>query len=251
MSFKDLLVYLDPSAESVERVRFAIDLAKADGARIIGADISTPSAENDVVTRKSFEEVTRESSLDAVFLSSEQSDRAVAFTHCVDLIIAPAPEGEAIDGFRKGVIEHALTDSGAPVLLLPRSWTRASVGRNIVIAWNGGREAARAVHDAMPFLRKAEKVTVFAFSSGPSGLRNSAEILVSHLAAHGIRAGISDWTNAPAVGAVEALFASLDAQEADLFVAGAFGHSRVWEGLFGGVTLDLMHQQLLPVLMSH
>ena len=50
---------------------------------------------------------------------------------------------------------------------------------------------------------------------------------------------------------VVALFASLDTQDADLIVAGAFGHSRIYEGLLGGVTLDLMHQQSLPVLMSH
>ncbi len=55
----------------------------------------------------------------------------------------------------------------------------------MVIAWNGGREALRAVHDAMPFLQRAEKVTIFAFSSGPSSLRASAEMLVTHLASHG------------------------------------------------------------------
>jgi len=50
---------------------------------------------------------------------------------------------------------------------------------------------------------------------------------------------------------VEALFAKLDTQDADLIVAGASGRSRIYEGLFGWVTLDLMHQQSLPVLMSH
>jgi nucleotide-binding universal stress UspA family protein len=43
----------------------------------------------------------------------------------------------------------------------------------------------------------------------------------------------------------------LDARDADLIVAVAFGHSRMYEGLFGGVTIDLMHQQSLPALMSH
>ena len=62
---------------------------------------------------------------------------------------------------------------------------------------------------------------------------------------------ISDWTNTGDLSAIEALFASLDTQDADLIVAGAFGHSRLYEGLFGGVSLDLMRQQSLPVLMSH
>jgi len=119
-------------------------------------------------------------------------------------------------------------------------------------SYPGGREALRAVHDAMPLLERAKKVTLFAFSSRPSALRKSAEMLVDHLAAHGVKAEhVSDWTNTGDLTAVEALFASLDTQDADLIVAGAFGHSRIYEGLFGGVTLDLMHQQSLPVLMSH
>jgi hypothetical protein len=64
-------------------------------------------------------------------------------------------------------------------------------------------------------------------------------MLVDHLAAHGVKAEhISDWTNTGDLTAVEALFASLDTQDADLIVAGAFGHSRSYEGLFGGVTLN-------------
>jgi hypothetical protein len=82
-------------------------------------------------------------------------------------------------------------------------------------------------------------------------LRKSAQALADHLAAHGVKTEhISDWTNTGDLTAIEALFASLDTQDADLIVAGAYGHSRLYEGLFGGVTMDLMHQQSLPVLMS-
>jgi nucleotide-binding universal stress UspA family protein len=138
------------------------------------------------------------------------------------------------------------------MLMLPPEWKPSPVGDNIVIAWNGGREALRAVHDAMPLLERAKKVTLFAFSSRPSALRRSLQMLADHLAAHGVMAEhISDWTNTGDLTAVEALFASLDTQDADLIVAGAYGHSRLYEGLFGGVTMDLMHQQSLPILISH
>jgi nucleotide-binding universal stress UspA family protein len=167
-------------------------------------------------------------------------------------MIAPGPESLAHGAIRRGALDRALLESGAPMLMLPPEWTPGPVGDNIVIAWNGGREALRAVHDAMPLLERAKKVTLFAFSSRPSALRKSAQMLADHLAAHGVKAEhISDWTNTGDLTAVEALFASLDTQDADLIVAGAFGHSRLYEGLFGGVTLDLMHQQSLPVLMSH
>ena len=166
-------------------------------------------------------------------------------------MIAPAPSGAARDRVRRGALDRALVESGAPMLILPPEWTGGKVGDNVVIAWNGGREALRAVHDAMPFLTEARKVTVFCFSSRPSDLRDSATMLVHHLAAHGVVAHISDWTNTGDLTAIEALFASLDTQDADLIVAGAFGHSRLYEGLFGGVSMDLMRQQSLPVLMSH
>ena len=118
------------------------------------------------------------------------------------------------------------------MLILPPDWKPGPIGDKIVIAWNGGREALRAVHDAMPLLERAKKVTLFAFSSRPSALRKSAQMLADHLAAHGVEAEhISDWTNTGDLTAVEALFASLDTQDADLIVAGAFGRSRFLRGI--------------------
>ncbi len=251
MAYKDILVYLDPSAETAERLRSAINLAKIQGAaRLIGVDASTPDAMS-AATQDLFEEATRGAAFKAIFIPAEKPGEGDAFTHCVDLIVGPAPSGKARDVIRQGVLDRSLLESGAPMLILPPDWTGGTVGENVVIAWNAGREALHAVHDAMPLLKKAGKVTVFCFSSRPSDLRASALMLVQHLESHGVAAHISDWTNTGDLTAVEALFASLDTQDADLIVAGAFGHSRVYEGLFGGVSLDLMRQQSLPVLMSH
>ena len=255
MAYKDILVYLDPTAESMERLKFAIGLAKANRARLIGVDASAATgvlaADEGIVTDKEFKDLTREAGLKAVFVPGDKPGEGDAFTHCVDLIVAPAPAGVARDVVRRATLDRALVESGAPMLIMPPDWTGGALGQNVVIAWNGGREALRAVHDAMPFLEKARKVTVFCFSSRPSDLRASAEMLVEHLEAHGVAAHISDWTNTGDLTAIEALFASLDTQDADLIVAGAFGHSRLYEGVFGGVSLDLIRQQSLPVLMSH
>ena len=255
MAYKDILVYLDSTAESVERLRVAAAIAKAHAARLIGVDATAPTKAEGIdpmaATRQMFETLTEDSALKGVFVPAEEPREGDAFTHCVDLIVAPAPTGAARDVIRRGALDRALTDSGVPMLILPPEWTGGAVGRNVVIAWNGGREALRAVHDAMPFLEQAQKVSVFCFSSRPSDLRASAEKLVDHLAAHGVAARVSDWTNTGDLTAVEALFADLDTQDADLIVAGAFGHSRLYEGLFGGVSIDLLRQQSLPVLMSH
>jgi nucleotide-binding universal stress UspA family protein len=255
MAYKDILVYLDPTAESLERLRFAVGLAKAHGARLIGVDVGAASgvdgAESSEVTRQTFVSSSGDAGVKAVFVPAERPGEGETFTHCVDLMVAPAPGGAPRDMVRHGTLERALTESGAPMLILPRDWTAGTVGENIVVAWNASREALRAVHDAMPFLEKARKVTVFCFSSRPSDLRASAVMLVQHLEAHGVAAQVSDWTNTGDLTAIEALFASLDTQDADLIVAGAFGHSRLYESLFGGVSLDLMRQQSVPVLMSH
>ena len=255
MAYKDILVYLDPTAESIERLSFCVGLAKAHGARLIGVDAGAiegaEGAESSRVTSDMFDKGTRDAGVKIVFVPAEKPGEGDAFTHCVDLLIAPAPGGVARDLIRHSALDRALVESGAPMLILPPGWTGGKVGDTVVIAWNGGREALRAVHDALPFLKTARKVTVFCFSARPSDLRASAVMLVQHLEAHGVSANISDWTNTGDLTAIEALFASLDTQDADLIVAGAFGHSRLYEGLFGGVSMDLMRQQSLPVLMSH
>ena len=256
MAYKDILVFLDPTAEAAERARFAAGLAKSHGARLIAVDISKPAKAEGIdpgsATRRMFADVTKDAGISTIFAPAEQPEQGEALSHCVDLMIAPGPDSLARDVIRHGALDRALLESGAPMLMLPPDWKPSPVGDNIVIAWNGGREALRAVHDAMPLLERAKKVTLFAFSSRPSALRKSAEMLADHLAAHGVKAEhISDWTNTGDLTAVEALFASLDTQDADLIVAGAFGHSRLYEGLFGGVSMDLMHQQSLPILMSH
>ena len=256
MAYKDILVFLDPTAEAMERTRSAVALAKAHEARLIGVDVSAQAAgkeaESEATVTRMFHDATREATPAAIFVPAEKPGESDFFTHCVDLMIAPGPESLAHEAIRRGVLDRALLESGAPMLILPPDWEQGPLGDNIVIAWNGGREALRAVHDAMPLLKRAKKVTVFAFSSRPSALRQSAEMLVDHLGAHGVKAEhISDWTNTGDLTAIEALFASLDTQDADLIVAGAFGHSKLYEGLFGGVSIDLLHQQSLPVLMSH
>ena len=256
MAYRDILVFLDPTAEAVERLGLAASLAKIHGARLIAVDASKPAVAEGIdpnsATQRMFREATEQGGINAIFAPADRSEEGTALSHCVDLMIAPGPESLAHDAIRPGLLDRALLESGAPMLILPPDRKPGPIGDNIVIAWNAGREALRAVHDAMPLLERAKKVTLFAFSSRPSALRKSAQVLADHLAAHGVKTEhISDWTNTGDLTAVEALFASLDTQDADLIVAGAFGHSRLYEGLFGGVSMDLMHQQSLPILMSH
>jgi nucleotide-binding universal stress UspA family protein len=135
--------------------------------------------------------------------------------------------------------------------MLPYDWRPRAVGENIVIAWKSSREATRAVHDAMPLLNRAKSVTVFAFAPESDLYGKEPDLLMSHLREHGFSAKASSWPDTSEISVVEALFACLDTEDADLIVAGAYGHSRLMEGLFGGVSRSLVRQPSLPICMSH
>jgi nucleotide-binding universal stress UspA family protein len=257
MAYKDIMVYLGPTGGGADRLRLGVEMARAHGARLIGVDASSDAAFVGAWADKAlrlgakFEAAVKGAALNGLFVGSDETLLAAEHSHCVDLIIAPRPEGEARALIRSDIPDGALIASGAPMLILPHDWKPAPVGRNIVIAWNASREATHAVHAAMPLLVKAKKVIIFTFSPRGSALRTTSDMLADHLQRHGVVAQISDWTDTGDLSALEALFASLDTQDADLIVAGAFGHSRLFESLFGGVSLDLMRQPTAPILMSH
>jgi nucleotide-binding universal stress UspA family protein len=258
MAYKDILVYLDPTDAAKDRLRLAVAMAQAHGARLTGVDASSEAALSgawgDRVSRigPEFEAVIKEAALVGRFVgTSAASVVGGEYLHCVDLIIVPRPQGEAFELIRSEIPEGTLLASGAPVLTLPNDWKLSSVGENIVIAWNASRESIRAVHDAMPLLIKPKKVTIFTFSARESALHATSEMLADHLLRHGVVAQISDWTDTSEMSALEALFASLDTQNADLIVAGAFGHSRLFENLFGGVSNGMMRQPTAPIFVAH
>ncbi len=94
MAYKDILVYLDPTAKSVERLRSAVNLANLHlGARLIGVDASSEEATS-AATQDVFEEATRGGTFKAFFIPAEKPGEGDAFTHCVDLIVGPRRAGK-------------------------------------------------------------------------------------------------------------------------------------------------------------
>ena len=147
-------------------------------------------------------------------------------------------------------VEALVVGCGRPVLGLPPGKLPDRIGRNIVIAWDASREAGRAVHDALPFLHDARSVRVISLISGHHGA-SDADVLVAHLKRLSIAATIDLdhrlHSNSPA----DEILSRLQSPEADLLVAGAFGHSRLGERFFGGASRTFLHQMMIPVLVSH
>ena len=140
---------------------------------------------------------------------------------------------------------------GRPVLVVPRYGTFDTVGERVLVAWNGSREATRAVHDALPILKLATNVTVLSIDpERDTGERMPSADIALHLARHGVAAeGMSTLGLDISVG--DLLLSRASDLGADLIVMGAYGHSRVREMVLGGATRHILQHMTVPVLMSH
>lgn len=145
-------------------------------------------------------------------------------------------------------VETALLGAARPLLLTP-SRNPASIGRHIVVAWNGNTEAARAVAGAMPFLRKADTVHVLTAETSVTQAATGRRI-AEYLAWHDVNCQLTILRpGSEAVGKV--LMEKAGELGADLVVMGGYGHSRMREMILGGVTRYVLSHAGLPVLMAH
>jgi nucleotide-binding universal stress UspA family protein len=155
------------------------------------------------------------------------------------------------DASVEAAFEGALFKSGRPLLLVPMDKKPASIGKRIVVAWKAKREAARALADAEPFLRGADQVTVVTVDAQFDGYgEGPGRDICTYLAHKGLNVELR---NIDGMGrpAEVALMDEARALEADLMVMGGYGHSRLREFVFGGVTRALSRSATMPVLMSH
>ena len=151
----------------------------------------------------------------------------------------------------EAAFEGALFKSGRPLLLVPMAERPQTIGNRIVVAWKAKREAARALADAEPFLRDANQITVVTVDAQPDGYgEGPGRDICTYLAHKGFSVELRniDGMGRPAeVGIMN----EARALEADLIVMGGYGHSRLREFVFGGVTRALSRSAAMPVLMSH
>lgn len=203
---------------------------------------------------KRFEAQARKAGVASVQgLAVEAEAAAVIALHArtADLVVLPLPAEDDLGALGGHGVETALLAAGRPVLLVPEKGLPAGFPKKVLVAWNGSREAARALSDAVPLMARAKSVTVF--SSGPAGDEgplHSAKSAVRYLARHGIPAESSHATAADEkVG--DAILARARKAGADLVVMGAYGRPRFAELVLGGATRAILAGAGMPVLMSH
>jgi nucleotide-binding universal stress UspA family protein len=169
-----------------------------------------------------------------------------------DLIVARAP-ADAAPQPHMDIIEGALIGGGGPVLVVPLGWRGGTIGQKPLIAWDAGREAARALRDALPLFQPDAHVTVATIDAAPSatGFGDApGHDVAAHLARHGLKVEVrnEDSLGRSVAQVVKDLAAALDA---DLIVMGGYRHARLQQALLGGVTRSLLRETKIPLLLSH
>lgn len=279
MTFRAMAVHLDDGPLCERRVDVAVRMARRFGSRLVGLYLVplaelTPSIAAvlppGVVERRLAESGDAQHRAEARFRNAAASlgpaatefrapagevlDAALAHTRCADLAILAQPDAEDANAdFTRRLAEHVMLGSGAPILLVPYAAPVDEPGSSVLIAWDDGREAARAVRDALPILATAARVTVVsATRDGEKADRmaRSHARLGSYLSAHAIDA---QFKRIEGTGgeAAERLLSQVADVGADLIVMGGYGHARAREFVLGGVTSTMLEAMTVPVLMSH
>jgi nucleotide-binding universal stress UspA family protein len=178
------------------------------------------------------------------------ADIAAREARTADTFVALRPNGGPREP--ENLIEGVLFGSGRHLFLVPKGKAAKPTFDRILLAWNGSREAARALAEAMPYLHKAKEVLVVVVDDEPPVEQHAllGGDAVDHLKHHGVNAYLHHVAMRDGdVGAT--LIAEARQRKADLIVMGGYGHSRLREWLLGGATYELMHQAPVPLLLAH
>jgi nucleotide-binding universal stress UspA family protein len=249
MRIADILVYADPSAASAERVDLAFQLAHRFESFLIGV-----VPEDAAAVGQRFEKMLSNEALPgewhmAIGLTEPFVTR---WAHCADLVIL----GQRIRDQDAGLYrpEDVILSCSRPVLVMPYAGRRPDrMGENVLVAWNGSREASRAVQEALPLVSASSAVTILLVDPDDDTADGEvAQNLIAHLGRHGLNARMQiirrGLTTLPVSDTILTQVAELDA---DLLVMGAYSHSRFREIILGGVTRDILRDMNVPVLMAH
>jgi nucleotide-binding universal stress UspA family protein len=280
MAIKDLLVQIDGSTHATPRLAAAIELAQTYGAHLTGLCLAVEPpipAEiprfmpADVLASQRKAVLEQAETAAARFRlkieaagvlgecrvvevqSLEATNVFVRHARHADLAILSQADPEEVSPLGRQFPADVVMSSGRPAIVIPYVGPAATLGRRVLIGWNGSREAARAVNDALPILRLAQSVTVLSVNPDePSGgeRRDPGADISLHLARHGVIVTAAQ-TIAREIPAADAILNAIADAGFDLLVMGAYGRPRLREMILGGVTQIVLEHMTVPVFMSH
>ncbi len=248
MAFTDILLRVVPTAPGeLERLSVAVELARRLQGKLNGVFLAKDDDPHAEWARTLFEGAVVRTSLETSWRVVERRPDA-GFLHMAkrsDLVILPC--AGAVPTGRRRQPDYLALRAGRPLLILPAPTIALSAGNAVVVGWNDSREAARAIHDAMPILTKAERVLVLTVSrpGQPDLIADAA--LSQHLLRHGVVAELEHRTGEDPSEEIAATARRIDA---DLVVIGLRSGDADGNDL-GDVSERFLHTGSLPVFCSH
>jgi nucleotide-binding universal stress UspA family protein len=277
MSYTSILVHVETGSTSSDaRIELAAGLASRFDALLLGVAAGAPmpvlvDASGTTVAAEMYSE---ETNLKEEFAAAEERFRAVAGQHQIRtewrstidipteviarearsadlLIIGRDPARLRLGVYRSANPGDVLMTGGRPVLVVPPG-SSTLLADSIVVAWKDGREARRAVWDALPFLKKAASVKLLEVVPDAELEFAAARVerVATYLQRHAVQAEVEVRTRRERSDADEIILVA-EQHRADLIVAGGYGHARFREWVFGGVTHDLLRHSPKCCLLSH
>lgn len=274
MILSPIMVQLDLDTPATGRLTAARDLARRFEAELIGFSVANVRVQvpaeagqalEDMQRKRRAEEIgERMAGLHKEFLDvagdgpgtdwigkiGDPTELLALHARSADLVVVGTPRaGDPYDRERRIDLGSLILSSGRPVLVLSEG-EAAPRAETVIVAWKDVREARRAVVDAMPFLLAAKRVIVATVADEGAEVRGSCAAVVRHLIRHGVKAEDTlvpkGWESAAA--AIADLARRVGA---DLVVSGGYGHSRLREWAFGGMTRSLIREGSLNRLLSN
>lgn len=284
MNIGTILVHLDHMERCAARVELAARLARAHGSHLVGlvptglldgtAPLDAdPTRSSEFIaaaadglrlraeaTAHVFRDLVRGSgslSYDVRLVDGEPVDATVRHGHASDLLIVGQVDHAKIDHDKtvdvaRDLPEQVVLHSGRPVLIVPCAGHFQEVGRNVLVAWDGTREAAMAMRDALPLFSESAQVTLVSLrkeGDAEAAAKLCIPETIAWLWRHGVEAKAEQYVTTN--GFTDTLLSCASSMNIDLMVMGAYGHTRLRELVLGGVTREILARMNVPVLMAH
>ncbi|MFJ7566225.1 universal stress protein [Herminiimonas sp. NPDC097707] len=274
MAYKTILVHVDHSPQSADRIRIAADIALAENAHLIGTAMTGISRflyEDHSILVESriemlceranqslidFEAIVKQigvPSYEKRLINDDPAEGLVLQARYSDLVVISQKNFNEFDpSLVSNLPEYVTLQSVRPILIVPYESQSRLIANRILIAWDGSMSSTRAISNALPLLKRAQDVTVVVFNPAAQldvhGELPGADIAL-YLARHGVKVDVLPQENESNIGS--ALMALASDQGYDFVVMGGYGHARLREIILGGVTLTVLGQMSVPILMSH
>lgn len=277
MAYKKILVHLDLNGDNESILKITADLAERFGSTVVGIAAAQPIllplydegfAAADIATQhrnevdkeiaacrvqfgQAMESRVREIEWHSAVTLDPLANYIARESRCADLIITGKDIGASLmDNSRRVNVGDLAIKAGRPVLIVPQGITALPL-QQVFVGWKDTRESRRAVSDALPLLEAANHVTILEITTEDE--QKEAQARVQDVGSWLENHGIVSTPNGVGTDSMEMgyLYTELLREKCDLLIAGAYGHNRLGEWIFGGITENILLDPKFCVLLSH